>query len=104
MRPVKIQGKAPHSEPCDLMALIIRVKYYLWNKAGRPGLDPHSWLCTYLADEKVKGKLSNWITFQQACRKIKGDAQIKVTLADVWRSLAIYLVTLRYPHITNPLT
>ncbi len=98
MRTVQRERKAAAADPQDLASLIIRVKYHLWNKAGRQLADPHAWLCMFLCDEeKVRGKVSNWTTFFRTCKRMKGDAHIKVTKADVWRSLVVYLVVLRHP-------
>ncbi len=100
MRTVQRQRKAGNADPQDLSSLIVRVKYYLWNEAGKPLADPHAWLCIFLCnEEKVRGKVSNWTTFFRTCKRMKGEARIKVTKADVWRSLVVYLVVLRHPNL-----
>jgi hypothetical protein len=79
---------------CDLTTLIIRAKYHLWNLKGRPLADPHSWLCQFLLEDEVKASrgVSNFTHFRRACKQLQGKRHVKVTLVDVWKNLAIYLV------------
>ena len=79
--------------PSDLSNVIIRAKYYLWNFLGRPFVDPHTWLIHYLDGDlrRERGRTSNLTKFRRACKHIYGR-KVQVTLADIWRNLAIYHV------------
>ncbi len=83
---------APCINSSELTTVIIRAKYYLWNQDGRWCGDPHTWLCQFLDVDRVKmkGVVSNFTKFRRVCRQLKGDKTLKVTLADVWRQLALY--------------
>lgn len=87
----------PTLEELDLPAILIRAKYILWNKEGRPLSDPHVWLCTFLtSDRKLTKGPTNWYKFWKVCKEISGNKKMKVSKAEVWRHLALYFVTSRH--------
>ena len=86
--------------PMELTNVMIQAKYLLWNRYNRPEDDVNVWFGKFLDEDRqrARGKRTNFAVFKRACKEIHGGIPVFVTLADVWRSVAMAHLNMRMRH------